>query len=79
MKFIKGNRNKRCIGALVLLVSFVIPIQLVFAKAENNITTSGVVAHNEIWSGKVHVTGDVVIPNGINLSYSARNNHNLHT
>lgn len=67
MKLIKGDRNKRCIGILVLLLSFVIPIQPVLAKGENNITTSGVLVHNETWSGRVHVTGDIVIPEGITL------------
>ncbi len=67
MKFIKGDRNKRRIGALVLLLSLVIAIQSVLAKAENTITASGVLVHDETWNGKVHVTGDVVIPLGIIL------------
>lgn len=67
MKFIKEDRNKRYIGIFILLLSCVIPIQSVLAKAENNITTSGVLAHNETWSGKVDITGDVVIPEGITL------------
>lgn len=72
MKFINRDRNKRCIGILVLLLSFIISIQLVSAKGENNITTSGVLAHNETWSGKVHITGDVVIPEGIILVIQPR-------
>jgi len=67
MKFIMVNRNKRCIGILALLLSFVVFIQPALAKDENNVTTSGVLAHNETWSGKIHVTGDVVIPEGITL------------
>jgi len=67
MKFIKGDRNKRCIGILVLLLSLVISIKPVLAKAENNVTTSGVLVHDETWSGKVDITGDVVIPEGITL------------
>ena len=67
MKFIKGDRNKRCIGILVLLLSLAISIQAVVAKDENNITTSGVLTYNETWSDTVHITGDVVIPEGITL------------
>lgn len=52
---------------LLLLLIFVIGIQPVLAGGEDNITTSGVLTHNEMWSGRVHVTGDIVIPEGITL------------
>jgi len=67
MKFIKGNKNKRYIGILLLLLSFVILIQPALVKGENNITTSGVLTHDETWTGKVHITGDIVVPEGITL------------
>ena len=67
MKFITVNRNKRCIGILALLLSFVIAIQPVLAKGKNNITTSGVLARNETWSDTIHLTGDIVVPEGITL------------
>ena len=67
MKFINSDKNKRCVAILALLLSFVITTQPTLAKAENDITTSGVLAHDEVWSGKIHITGDVVIPEGITL------------
>lgn len=67
MKFISRDTNKRCVAILVLLLSFIIAKQPALAKAENDITTSGVLAHNEVWSGKIHITGDVVIPEGVTL------------
>jgi len=67
MKFINSDKNKRCVAILALLLSFVITTQPTLAKADNGITTSGVLAHNETWRGKVHITGDVVIPEGITL------------
>ena len=67
MKLIKRNRVKRCVGILLLLLVLVIPIQAVLAKGESSITTSGVLTHNETWSGRVHITGDVVVPEGIIL------------
>ena len=67
MKLIKRDRVKRCVGILLLVLIFVIPIQPVLAKDEDNTTTSGVLTYNETWSGKVHVTGDIVVPKGITL------------
>jgi len=35
------------------------------------ITTSGTLTQDEIWTGKVLITGDVVIPKGITLTVQA--------
>ena len=67
MKFTRGNRNKSCIGTLLFLLSFLFSLQTLSAKVEGSITTSGVLFQEEVWSGEVHVTGDVVIPEGITL------------
>jgi len=32
-----------------------------------NLTTSGVIAHNEIWQNEILITGDILIPKGITL------------
>lgn len=71
MKFIRGNRNKSCIGTFLFLLSFLFSLQALSAKVEDSITTSGVVFQDEVWSGQVHVTGDVVIPEGITLTVRA--------
>lgn len=71
MKFIRGNRNKIRIGTLLFLLSFLFFLQALSAKVEGSITTSGVLFQDEVWSGEVHVTGDVVIPEGITLTVSA--------
>ena len=71
MKFIRGNRNKRGIGTLLFLLSFLFSLQTLSAKVEGSITTSGVLSQDEVWSGQVHVTGDVVIPEGITLTVRA--------
>ncbi|KKL80171.1 hypothetical protein LCGC14_2007430 [marine sediment metagenome] len=71
MKFIRGNRNKRGIGTLLFLLSFLFSLQTFSAKVEASITTSGVLSQDEVWSGQVHVTGDVVIPEGITLTVRA--------
>ncbi len=71
MKFIRGNRNKRGIGTLLFLLSFLFSLQTLSAKVEGSITTSGVLFQDEVWSGQVHVTGDVVIPEGITLTVRA--------
>ncbi len=71
MKFIRGNRNKRGIGTLLFLLSFLFSLQILSAKVEASITTSGVLFQEEVWSGQVHVTGDVVIPEGITLTVRA--------
>jgi len=45
-----------------------------FVKAkpkEGSITTSGVLFQDEVWSGEVHITGDVVIPEGRTLTVRA--------
>ena len=52
---------------LLLLLILVIRIQPVLARGEDSITTSGVLTHDETWGGRVHVTGDIVIPEGITL------------
>jgi len=71
MKFIRGNRNKRGIGTLLFLLSFLFSLQTLSAEVEGSITTSGVLFQDEVWSGQVHVTGDVVIPEGITLTVRA--------
>jgi len=71
MKFIRGNRNKSRIGTLLFLLSFLFSLQALSAKVEGSITTSGVLFQDEVWSGEVHITGDVVIPEGITLTVRA--------
>jgi len=34
-------------------------------------TTSGTLVCNEIWNGRIHITGDVVVPEGVTLSIKA--------
>ena len=68
MKFTKENRSKVRIGLLLLVWSFTFSSQAVPAKRCESITTSGVLTDNEIWSGRVHVTGDIVVPEGITLA-----------
>jgi len=60
------NRGKIAVKSLLLL--FFIFSQVSIASA---LTTSGVLTDNEIWSGKVYITGDVVIPEGITLTIKA--------
>lgn len=67
MEFIRGNRNKSCIGTLLFLLSFLFCLQALSAKVEASITTSGVLFQDEVWSGQVHITGDVLIPEGVTL------------
>lgn len=61
LKFLKYCKDKRGIGVVFLLLGFA--IQPVLA-----ITTSGTLTQDEIWTGKVLITGDVVIPEGITLT-----------
>ena len=60
MKCCKGKRG---IVGIFLLLSLVI-----LAPSALAITTSGTLAQDEIWTGKVLITGDVVIPKGITLT-----------
>jgi len=60
------NRGKFVVKSLLLL--FFIFSQVSIASAT---TTSGVLTDNEIWSGKVYITGDVVVPEGITLTIKA--------
>ena len=68
MNLIAGERYRGCICIVILLLSLVIPLQPVAVEAQNRITTSGVLADNETWSGRIHITGDVVVPRGITLT-----------
>ncbi len=63
MKLLKRCKGKRGIVAAFLLFSLVVLIQPVPA-----ITTSGTLTQDETWTGKVLITGDVVIPEGITLT-----------
>ena len=63
MKFLKCYKGKKGIVAVFLLLSLAILTQSVLA-----ITTSGILTQNEIWTGEIIVTGDVVIPEGITLT-----------
>ena len=67
MKCAKRNRSRRRVGILLLLLILVIGLETVSAQGGNSITTSGVLTHDETWSGKVHVTGDIVVPEGMTL------------
>jgi len=71
MKFIRENRNKNRIGTLLFLLSFLFSLQTLSAKVEGSITTSGTLSYDEVWSGQVYITGDVVIPEGITLTVRA--------
>ena len=55
----------------ILLVSFFLLSQVASSQRGGAITTSGTLSHDEVWSGEVHVTGDVVIPEGITLTVRA--------
>jgi len=55
----------------ILLVSFFLLSQVASSQTDGAITTSGTLSHDEVWSGEVHVTGDVVIPEGITLTVRA--------
>ena len=57
------HRGKIGIGMAILLLSLAIFIQPVLA-----ITTSGTLTKDEIWTGEILITGDVVIPEGITLT-----------
>ena len=63
MKFLKCCKGKIGIVAVFSLLSLAILLQPVLA-----ITTSGTLTQNEAWTGKVLITGDVVIPEGIILT-----------
>lgn len=63
MKFLKYHKGKIGIGIVFLLLSFVILTQSVLA-----ITTSGTLTQDEIWTGEILITGDIVIPEGITLT-----------
>ena len=67
MRLIKGNRSNTGIRLFLLLWSLVVSSQAALANNWDSITTSGVLSHNETWTGKVHITGDVIIPEGITL------------
>ncbi len=41
------------------------------ALLAQKITFSGTLTHDEIWSGRVHITGDVVVPEGLTLNIKA--------
>jgi parallel beta-helix repeat protein len=63
MKIEHKGRNCMRIAAIVLL-SFWMTSQVVSAEKS---TTSGILVEDEVWSGNIHLTGDVVIPSGITL------------
>lgn len=52
----------------ILLLLFFIFSQVSIARA---LTTSGVLTDNEIWSGKVYITGDVIVPKNVTLTIKA--------
>lgn len=56
-------KGKIGIGVAFLLLSLAILIQPVLA-----ITTSGTLTQDEMWTGEILITGDVVIPEGITLT-----------
>ncbi len=60
MEYYKGKIG---VGITILILSLAILIQPVLA-----VTTSGTLMENEVWTGKVLITGDVVIPEGIILT-----------
>jgi len=61
------DRNRRIIATLFLMLILVFSIQPVLAQDEGKTTTSGILASNQTWNGTVHVTGDIVVPEGITL------------
>jgi len=63
LKFLKRCKSKIGIVAVFSLLSLAILTQSVLA-----ITTSGTLTQDEIWTGKVLITGDIVIPEGITLT-----------
>ncbi len=66
MKSIECYKSKSGIGIVLLILSLAILTQPVLA-----ISTSGTLTQDEIWTGKVLITGDVVIPKGITLTVQA--------
>ncbi len=56
-------KGKIGIGMAILLLGFAILMQPVLA-----ITTSGTLTQDEIWTGEILITGDIVIPEGITLT-----------
>jgi hypothetical protein len=46
-------------------------IEVVLTEYAHNATTSGVVASDEIWSGEVHLSGTVFVPDGVLLAVAA--------
>ncbi len=58
----------RCWKVGVFIGLFILEGQVLLAQ---KITTSGTLAYDEIWSGRVHITGDVVVPEGLTLSVEA--------
>ena len=63
MKSLECHRSKSGIGIVFLLLSLAILIQPVLAT-----TTSGTLTQDEMWTGEILITGDVVIPEGITLT-----------
>lgn len=61
----KGCKTRNYMSiAVIVLLSFWMRVQVVSGEKP---TTSGILVQDEVWSGSIHVTGDVVIPEGITL------------
>ena len=60
-----GRKTRNCINiAAVVLLSLWMTSQVVSGEKP---TSSGILVQDEVWSGNIRVTGDVVIPEGITL------------
>ncbi|RLE08655.1 hypothetical protein DRZ78_00665 [Candidatus Aerophobetes bacterium] len=53
---------------LLFLFMFIFSQITIFNGISNAFTTSGVLTEDEVWSGKIHITGDVMVPKGIKLT-----------
>ncbi len=61
--------QKLQIAVLVLILVLVGgAASLILMGAQGPVTKSGILEQNEIWSGEIHVTGYVVVPEGITLT-----------
>ena len=58
----------RCWKVGIFIGLFILEGQVLLAQ---KITTSGTLAYGETWSGRVHITGDVMVPEGLTLSVEA--------
>ncbi len=59
-----------CRISIIILLLLVILINGCVKEIEvtQKITTSGIITKDEIWSGEIHITGDITVPEGVTLT-----------